>query len=421
MYIGSETLKTLDIDQFDPAEPALKVDPYPIYRRYREKDPVHWGRSSLAGYAGAWYIFGHDDTISVLKDPRFGKARRSVAFDSDQSESSQAPPVPDAARTFFTTARQWLVHRDPPDHTRLRAVLKHQFTPAAVGRMRPRIAQIAHELLDGLAEQGGAELISEFAFPLPVYVIAEMLGLPEDGRSLLVECSWHWQAVDVLTTDEAWRRAGDAIDKARDYLADLVARRRKSPRDDLIGVLIEGHRVGQVSADELLANIMFLFVAGAGFQTTTGLIGSGIHLLLTYPDQRAKLERDWGLIPSAVDEVLRYEPAIQTTNRNVREDVELGGKTIRAGDSALVVFASANRDPRVFDDPDRFDITCPRNQHHSFGLGIHYCLGGPLATVETEIAIQAIFQRFRSLQPAGPAVWNPLMALRVLRTLPATW
>lgn len=409
---------TGSIARFDPGNPALRVDPYSVYARYREQDPVHWGLTSLAGYDGAWYLFRQADAMSALRDTRFGKARQRVAF-ADAEPSGAVTAVPEAARAFFGTARKWIVHRDPPDHTRLRRLLQPYFTPAAVERLRPRIAEIANGLLDRLAERGTGELVAELAYPLPVCVIAEMLGLPAEGRELLVACSGDWQAVDVLTTDDTWRRAGASIDAAREYLANLVGERRRAPREDLIGLLIAGLDSGEVvDEDELLANIMFLFVAGAGFQTTTGLISSALHLLLAHPDQRAALTADWTLLPGAIDEALRYEPPVQTTNRNAREDVVVGGRTIHAGDSVLAVFASANRDPAVFADPDRFDIIRPRRPNHSFGVGIHFCLGGPLALVEAEIAVRAVLERFPTLTVAGTAEWNPMVSLRVLRELP---
>jgi cytochrome P450 len=405
------------IARFDPGDPTLRNDPYPLYARYRERDPVHWGRSSLAGYDGAWYLFRHADAIAVLRDPRFGKARRTVEFGDDKQVAT--PVVPAAARTFFGTARRWIVHRDPPDHTRLRRLLQPYFTPAAVERLRPRIAAITEELTGGLAERGRAEIVAELAYPLPVRVIAELIGLPVEGSTLLVECSRAWQAVDVLTTDETWQQAGDAIDAAREYLAGLVAERRRSPREDLVSVLIGGRDSGAVAdEDELLANIMFLFVAGAGFQTTTGLIGSALHLLLRHPDQRAALVAEWDGLPGAVEEALRYEPPVQTTNRIAREDVVLDGRTIRAGDSVIAVFAAANRDPAVFERPDEFVIGRVNRANHSFGVGAHYCLGGPLALVEAEVAVGSVLRRFPTLVEDGTADWNPMVSLRVLRELP---
>jgi cytochrome P450 len=415
-------MTSTDIARFDMGDDALKTDPYPTYARYREADPVHWGRTSLAGYTGAWYLFRHADAISVLRDQRFGKERKTVTFakpaESTATSTEDAPAVPEAARTFFDTSGLWIVHRDPPDHTRLRRLLQPHFTAAAVEAYRPRIAEITAELLEGLAERGTAELIDELAYPLPVRVITEILGLPAEGGALMVDCSRDWQAVDVLTTDETWRRAGASIDRAAEYLSSLVAERRRDPGDDVISAMIAGHDQGVLDNDELVANIMFLFVAGAGFQTTTGLIGSALHLLLTNENQRAALTADWNLVTGAVQEALRYEPPVQATNRIAHEDVELAGRRISEGDSVLVMFAAANRDPTVFADPERFDITRSHRANHSFGVGVHFCLGGPLALLEAEVAVRTVLERFPSLTADGAAEWNPMVSLRVLRALP---
>jgi cytochrome P450 StaP len=403
--------------RFDPSAVFGAPDPYPIYAQFQASDPVHWGVSGLAGYPGAWYVFGYADAATVLRDPRFGKARQKVT-------RSDAPPVPEAALPFFNTARQWIVHRDPPDHTRLRGVLRSAFSPAAVDRLRPRITEIAHELLDEVEPDGVLDVIADYAFPLPVAVIAEMLGVPDaEGRALLAECSQHLQAVDLLTTEETWRRAGDAIKQTLEYLGGIVADRRRSPRDDLTSLMVAAHNAGTVvSDDELVANLLFLFVAGAGFQTTTGLIGSGVHLVFTHPDQRERLVADPTLIGRAVDEFLRYEPPIQMTNRTALADVELGGQTISAGDSVIAVLAAANRDSSVFPEPDLLDITRANGkQQRAFGLGIHTCLGGTLAAAEGEIAIDVLLRRHPKLRPTGPAEWLPAASIRVLRTLPAAF
>lgn len=413
------------LERFDPANPELRIDPYPLYHRYRERDPVHWGVSGLAGYAGAWYLFRHADAVSTLKDPRLGKARRQVSYGPDGAATppEAPPPVPEAARPFFELARSWIVHRDPPDHTRLRTLLRPYFTPPAAERMRGRIVEIAHELIDAIEERGGeTDLVRDFAFPLPVNVIAEMLGVPPEGRPILSACSRALQAVDLRTSDETFRRAGEAVATAREYVGALIDERRRHPRQDLVSELVRAFDGGaELSAEELLANVFFLFVAGAGFETTTGLIGSGIHALLTHPEQRAALLADPSRVDDAVEEALRFESPVQVTNRNALQDLEIGGRQVRAGESVLVVLAAANRDPEVFPDPDRFDITRQGRPNHAFGVGIHFCLGGPLARVEGQAAFDTLFRRLPRLQPAGPAVWNPAVSLRVLQSLPATF
>ena len=409
--------------RFDPSVVFGSADPYPTYAQFRITDPVHWGVSGLAGYPGAWYVFSYADVATVLRDARFGKARRQVRFGTPAAPSA-APPVPEAAQPFFNTARQWIVHRDPPDHTRLRGVLRAAFSQAAVDRFRPRITEIADELLDQVEPDGGMDVIADYAFPLPVAVIADLLGVPDaDGRTLLAECSRHLQAVDLLTTEETWSRAGEAILQALEYLGGLVADRRRSPRDDLTSLMVEAREAGTVvSDDELVANLLFLFVAGAGFQTTTGLIGSGVHALLTHPDQRDRLVADPALIGSAVEEFLRFEPPIQMTNRTAAADIEIRGRTIHDGDSVIAVLAAANRDSDVFPDPDLLDIARHHGkQHRAFGLGIHTCLGASLAAAEGQIAIDVLLRRHPKLRGTGPAEWHPAASIRVLSTLPAAF
>ncbi|HEU0301874.1 MAG TPA: cytochrome P450 [Longimicrobium sp.] len=409
------------LEPFDPAFPELRADPHPVYRRYREREPIHWGLSGLAGYPGAWYLFRHADVVSVLKDPRLGKARRQVNYEGE-AQPAAAPPVPEVARPFMELARKFIVHRDPPDHTRIRNLLRVPFSPVAAERMRPRIAEIANALLDRVAEKGEMEAISDYAFPLPVWVISEILGVPEEGRPILSAASRAFQAVDLRTSEETWRRAGDAVATTREYLGALIAERRRRPREDVLTLLVRAcDETGTISEDELMANVCFIFVAGAGFETTTGLIGSGIHALLQHPDQRARLMADPALIRPATDEFLRYESPVQMTNRNVIEDVELDGHTLRAGDSVLAVLAAANRDPQAFPDPDRLDITRRGKAHDAFGVGIHFCLGGPLARVEGEVAIDTLFRRLPALQASGKAEWNPAVSLRVLKSLPAAF
>lgn len=412
------------LEPFDPANPELRNDPYPIYHRYRAADPIHWGISGLAGYRGAWYVFRYNDAISVLRDSRFGKARRQVKFAAmDKPEQPQATvPVPEAARPFFEMAKKWIVHRDPPEHTLLRNLLQMYFTPAAVAKLRPRITEITHALLDKIEAQGQMEAISDFAFPLPVNVISEMLGIPEEGRPLLSACSKHLQAVDLRTGEETWQQAGRAVATARQYIQDLVTERRRKPREDLMSRLIAARDGGaSISEDEMLANILFLFVSGAGFETTTGLIGSSIHSLLRHPEERAKLLANPDLLTSAVDEFLRYESPVQVTNRTALEDMEWEGRQIRAGDSVLIVLAAANRDPDIFPNPDRLDISRKGKPHHAFGIGIHFCLGGALARVEGEVALEVLLRRMPKLQLAGKAEWNRAVSLRVLKSLPVTF
>ncbi len=418
------TLVESTLDRYEPQTRELELDPYPTYRRYRETDPVHWGHSALAGYRGAWYLFGHDDAVATLRDPRLGKQRRPVEFGPNATSSSAAPKVPAAARSFFSTARLWLVHRDPPDHQRLRAAMGQAFTPRSLEKMRPRIEAIAVDLIDAVKERGEMDFISEFAFPLPVIVIAEMLGLPSGDEALFSAWSRKLQVVDVNTSERTWQEASAAIEEAKSYLRDFVAHRRKHPGDGLADRLIhlrDRDGDGAMSEEELIANILFLFVAGAGFETTTGLIGNGMLCLLQHPEAMAKLTADRRLMRSAVDEMLRFESPVQMTNRIAFEALEIGGRHIRDGDSVIVMLAAANRDSAVFEDADSFRLDRGRNRHHAFGIGIHHCLGGPLAILEGEVAFDVLLRRLPRMVSTGTPQWSGNVSLRVLRSLPVAF
>jgi cytochrome P450 len=406
-----------ELPAFDPAKPETVADPYPVYRRYREADPVHWGVSALAGYPGAWYAFRQAEVAEVLKDPRFGKARRAP---SEGEQTRPAPPIPEPARPYMTVAKQWIAHRDPPDHTRLKDILWPHFTPAAVARMRPTMTAIADHLIDGL--EAGADLVDDYAATFPFHVIGGLLGIPREDWPLMVRWSAPMRAVGVRTTDETWQAASDAVTEFTGYLAELAGTRRAAPEDDLLSVLVQAREAGAfVTDEELVDNALFLVYAAAGLHTTTALITTGTDLLLRHPDQRALLAADPRLIGAAVNEFLRMEAPLQMTNRTAAAEVELGGRKVMPGDSVLAVLASANRDPEAFDDPDRLDIGRRRQPHHTFSAGIHTCFGGPMATVEGEVAIERLFQRLPDLAPAGPAEWSPAASLRQLRTLPVTF
>lgn len=411
---------------YDPQTKELELDPYPTYTRYRQTDPVHWGTPALAGYNGAWYLFGHDDCVSTLKDPRLGKQRRPVEFGSKEKKAADNnPQVPKEAQSFFSTARLWLVHRDPPDHERLRSSMGKAFTPRSLKAMRPRIEAIADDLIDKVEERGEMDFINDFAFPLPVRVIADMLGIPKGDEDLFSDWSRKLQVVDVKTSENTWQDASTAIDEAKAYLRDFVAHRRKHPGEELADRLIAVRDAGgdeAMTEDELIANILFIFVAGAGFETTTGLIGNGLLCLLQNPDEMRRLVADRsGLMKTAVDEMLRFEAPVQMTNRIAFADMEIGGKQVRDGDSVIVMLASANRDETVFEDADRFRIDRKRNRHHAFGIGIHHCLGGPLATIEGEIGFDVLLRRLPNLVQSGELEWSGNVSLRVLRSLPVSF
>jgi pimeloyl-[acyl-carrier protein] synthase len=387
---------------FNPFDPAVMADPYPYYRRMREQDPVHWN-----GVVRAWFLTRHADVSELLRDDRFS---------ADRTLSDRyTPPPPGRARP----GRSMLVV-DPPDHTRLRSLVNTAFTPRMVEQLRSRIEAISADLLDRLAGGREADLVAEFAYPLPVVVIAEMLGVPARDRLRFQE----WSAVLVKGLDpfvdaETQERVFDARDALIDYLRGVIAERRRGPRDDLITGLIAAEAKGDVfSQGELLAMCNLLLVAG--HETTVNLIGSGVLALLANPDQLERLRRAPELARTAVDELLRYTSPVQWTGRVAVADLELGGRRIARHQSVVGILGAANRDPAVFPDPDRLDIGRDPNPLLAFGRGIHFCLGAPLARLEAQVALPMLLARFPGLRLAGEPEPRPTWNLRGLTRLPVT-
>jgi cytochrome P450 len=387
--------------EFNPFDPVVVADPYPYYRLMRERDPVHWNAS-----VRTWFLTRHADVNELLRDDRFSS-------DRTLSERYVEPP-PGRGRP----ARSMLVV-DPPDHTRLRNLVSNAFTPRMVERLRPRIESIAADLVEGLASGGPeADLIARFAYPLPVIVIAELLGVPARDREQFQE----WSAVvvrglDPFVDSETQEAVFDARDALIAYLRRIIAERRLEPVDDLITAMIAASEQGDfLSEGELVAMCNLLLVAG--HETTVNLIGGGTLALLRNPDQLVRLRREPALARAAVEELLRYAPPVQWTGRVATAELELGGRRIAPHQSVIGILAAANRDPEVFDDPDRLDIGRDPNPHVSFGRGIHFCLGAPLAKLEAQVALPMLLERFPDLRLAGEPEPRPTWNLRGLARLP---
>jgi cytochrome P450 len=385
---------------FNPFDPAVMADPYPYYRTMRERDPVHWSEPLRA-----WFLTRHRDVVELLRDDRFS---------ADRTRSERYRPPPPGRRQ---RAPSMLV-TDPPDHTRLRGLVSRAFTPRMVERLRPRVEGIVDDLLDSLSTRHEACLVTDLAYPLPVIVIAEMLGVPPEDRQQFQD----WSAVAVrgldpvldASTQELVREATDALD---DYLAGIVARRRADPGDDLISALVavdEGDDA--LSEGELVTMCALLLVAG--HETTVNLIGNGVLALLRDPTQLERLRREPALAASAVEELLRYCSPVQWTSRVALTEVELDGRRIAADQAVIGVLAAANRDPAVFADPDLLDVGRNPNPHVAFGRGIHFCLGAPLARLEGQIVLPALLRRFPDLRLAGEPESRPTWVLRGLSRLP---
>jgi cytochrome P450 PksS len=392
------------------ASPEFKANPYPFYARLRAEAPVF--RVRLPDKQPAWLVTRYDDVAGVLKDERFVKDR-SNALTPEQSRKQ--PWVPD----LFKPLARNMLDVDAPDHTRLRALVHKAFTPRLIEEIRQRIQSLTDDLIDAAERRGRMDLIRDYALPIPTTIISEMLGVPVSDRH-----KFHrWSQVIVASAPSGWsmlRAIPSAMAFLR-YIRRLVEARRSSPRDDLVTALVQAEEVGaRLNEDELVSMVFLLLIAG--HETTVNLIGNGTLALLEHPHQMRRLREDPGIIKPAVEELLRFDgPLATATERYAREDVALGGATIPRGALVYAVLGSANRDERQFPDPDTLDLTREPNRHLAFGLGIHYCLGAPLARLEAQIAFGTLLRRLPNLRLAIPpeAVrWRRGLVLRGLSALP---
>jgi pimeloyl-[acyl-carrier protein] synthase len=393
--------------QFNPLLPEFIVDPYPFYARLRTEDPVH--RSPL----GIWVLSRYADALLLLRNPRFGRAN----YDRLILERFGDGPL-------YSSFRRWMLFADPPDHTRLRGLVSKAITPRAVEALRPKIERLVDELLAPLIAGGRMDLIAEVAQPLPVLVIGELLGV---GATEVAQF-WRWSdalalALEIATaTPEIAAEADEAARGLTEYFREVIDRRRGHPTDDLISALIAAEEQGsQLDQDELIATCVMLFFAG--HETTVNLIGNGLLALLRQPDQLGRLRENPALMPTAVEELVRYDSSVQRTARTANDDLELDGKMIRRGEHVVALIGAANRDPDRFSEPDRLDLGRQDNPHLSFGGGIHYCIGAPLARVEASTALSALLTRLPNLalDPTAPPVWRQRSNMRGLQSLPISW
>src|SRR5690606_25161882 len=370
-----------DILGFDPYEYGFLRDPYSRYRKLPR--PLYRTR------AGLIVATSHELCSAIMRDPRFGHGHQ------------QEPGPDEPARSFLMM--------DPPDHTRLRGLVSKAFTPGMVRRLRPRIEAITAELIAALP--GEADLVRDFAYPLPVMVISEMLGVPpEDHERFRAWSETLARSLDPIVGDELAERGVRHRREFHDYFRDLIARRRARPADDLLSALVQ---VEELTERELLATCVLLLVAG--HETTVNLIANGVLNLVRHGVLGLAAERP----RQVVEEVLRYDPPVQLTARSAREDTELGGVEVPAGTMTLALVGAANRDPEVFPDPDRFDVGRAPGRHLAFGLGIHFCLGAPLARLEGEVALAALASAAPGLELADPdPPYRENLVLRGLAELP---
>jgi pimeloyl-[acyl-carrier protein] synthase len=392
---------------FNPMDPEFVADPYPTYHRLRVEDPVH--HSPL----GFWVLTRYEDVVAVLRDPRL--AKEAIARVVAARFGVEVPPGIGLS----------MLDRDPPDHTRLRGLVSKAFTPRVVEGLRPHIQQIVDGLLERVDGTGSMDLIEEFAYPLPVIVICEMLGVPVEDHERFKGWSLEIaRSLDLILRppdSDLARRSTDARHALTDYFRGLIAERRASPRGDMLSALIAAEEAGdKLSEHELLATCILLLVAG--HETTVNLIGNGTLALLRHPDELRRLRENPGLIGSAVEELLRYDGPVQRTARIPSAAVTIGGRTIEAGELVMPFIGAADRDPAQFADPDRLDIARTDNRHIAFGWGIHFCLGAPLARVEGQIAINTLVQRLPKLALATDRPeYRQSLTLRGLKTLPVAF
>jgi cytochrome P450 len=400
--------------RYDLKTPAAMADPFPVYARMLAEAPVHWSKSM-----GGWVLARYDDVSSSLRDPRLSANRlEPVARLLSADKLRRMAPI-------LGTVSRWTLLLDPPEHNRLRGMTQKGFSPKVLQAMHPRIELLANSLLDAVEGKGEIELIADFALPLPAMVIADLLGAePEDYPRF---SAWSKSIARLFSVRELPDGFIDELNQAflemSNYLRDLIVDRRRTRRHDLISHLLDVQQQGASLGDEeMQAECILLLVAG--HETTVNLIGTSTRALLLHPEQAQKLREDPSLMPNAIEEFVRYDGTIKWVTRMAREDIEIGGARIDAGDLVVLVVGAANRDPSQFPDPDRLDITRTQGRHIGFGNGPHFCEGAPLARIEMEIAMNTLLRRMPQLRFAVPTDtlgWNEVGHLRCLKTLPVAF
>ncbi|MFL5354818.1 cytochrome P450 [Archangium sp.] len=399
-------------NRFDLWAPQTRANPLPLYARMRQEAPVVRLVDPNTGVP-VWMVTGYKDAVDLLRDSRFTKDSRKLP---DGSPAKQL-----RANAIQQALSQHMLMADPPDHTRLRTLVSKAFTPRRVEELRPRVTAIANELLDAMKARGEVDLLDTFAFPLPMTVIAELLGVPVEDRDSFRDWTTTLVSPPVNGDMGPIQKAGMQFAQ---YIQSLLTRRRTEPRDDLLTALVSVEEQGDRLSPTELVGMLFLLLL-AGHETTVNLIGNGVWALLQHPEQLERLRANPALIESAVEEMLRYRgPVETTTQRWAPQDIEFHGQVIPAGEGVLASLLAADHDPEQFPEPETFDITREPNRHIAFGFGIHFCLGAPLARLEGALALNLLLERLPRLRLAvdpGELRWRDGILVHGLRRLPVAF
>jgi len=393
---------------FCPTDPAFVADPYPSYDVLRAGPRVVRDEAT-----GTWLVSRHADVDALLRDRRLGRSYLHVATHAEMGR----PEEPAAHAPFWRVIRGGMLDVEPPNHTRLRRLVSRAFTPRTVEQLRGTVQRVADELVENAIQEGEFDLIATLAEPLPVTVIAQMLGVPDSDRHLLRP--WSADICGMYELDPSEQAAATAVRACEEfgaYLIELSRERRVRPRDDLVTALTQVVDGGDVlTEDELVGTCVLLL--NAGHEATVGVTGNGWWSLLRHPSELARLRADPSLLPSAVEELLRFDTPLQLFERWVLEEVEIGGTTVPRGAELGLLFGSANRDPAAFDDAARLDVGRRTNPHVSFGAGVHFCLGAALARLELTTSFQTVLRRLPHLSLVEEPSWRPGYVIRGLEQL----
>jgi cytochrome P450/GNAT superfamily N-acetyltransferase len=389
--------------------PAGTADPYPLYRRLRATEPIHWDPNM-----SCWVLTRYDDVLATLRDARFSSQRGSIDLANVLSVEQQSRLSP-----VTSALSRMILFLDPPDHGRLRAFMSRAFSPRALERLRSNVQGMVDRIVDEAEQRGEMDVMRELAYPIPLTVIAELLGVPSEDRDSFQRWSDDLGAffgMAPLSQRETIEKLRGITEFAR-YLVHIAAQRRQQPQDDLMQTLVTAWEAGAISQDDLIGNCVLLLAAGHG--TTTSLIGNGLLALLQHPDQMGRLREDPGLISSAVTELLRYVSPVQGMVRNAADDITIGNKRIAGGDFVFLALAAANRDPEHFQDPEKLEIAREEGKQIAFGHGMHHCIGAALARIEAEVVFATLLARFPTIELATDALdWEGNIVFRRLRALP---